>query len=1586
MYIMFLGFVDQFRIPSKTLLSLIFLLFISQGHASQSSIVQSRVKYGYVMANTVITDENGEEIWVEYNEDGSEAGPVNLPHASSQLKVIPSAYYLSQQLKLQSYLATHANDLGRSAQLLTRSQYNSTNFLDASSKAINKPALSPNTKSVLVRGQTDRLTASTDLILLNFDIDLSQNYTIPQEHKSLIIDRRGAVLASYKGAVGPKVGFFGDSNNVNTDLYYDPSIHQIYGPIEGVRVSVTGRENEAAITNGNGLFTLTTYLPYCSPWGNHYTVQLAAPIHYQAFNPQGLAQLPYWIFADTYDFCMSTPQLGPGLLQSGVESHITQQLNLQSIPKTQVPLLIDIMSLSGQISIQNANGNNVAISNQTRYQQKAAANTPVAQQYFDFDKDGIADITKLGRLETISQNQQQVQRFTTELNGEEASIQGVWFSSNLTQNREPDLIRQADGQSILSDTGLLTSISTSDLANTDILVFRESTGEIIVNRQGLKATESNSSTPFYRITLRGLNASTLSMGADIVQGQTFADWSSSAGYTASYQQRASNHLKPGEWVNIVAINRSTGYLGTIRTQLTSIANSTPLDPIILRPPNIKVWAERKYNTEHGITSGQNHHYLIGSEGASLLSDNELVVYTEWLNTDGSPLPSGLANNNGKDYGFTGRLAKIVAPNLLDDASGSQLSHFSIRPNRQTQVIKFANDDTVPNHFYIHVSAEPANNAPSFAGSNQDFAGRPSNFVPLLTPLHDEAEQLQQWMAYNALSKQYQAANLAQNKPNQPLPSYQWLYRPEYQFSRYQFTTGLASSNNKLHIDQDSLANETLSQDELLAAFYSLLGGEYDRLSSESAQTFILALGENELKLQISADGTITFSQSALDYLSQLEPEDYISLRLYLNQDSENILWDYAFQSFGLIADMNHDGQIRKTNDNNQIKDTNNTANTPLLIWSNDNHNGNLKSRPPTGQSATSVPDYSDDEVNGLHDLVDFFPVYLDLTAALERFPTSQHQYSLQQKESAIAFFGDVPNSNIDPENTQLELRPEALLKHPPTAEKYKNAKVTLINDEGIALNEEFVNRIAQGIGGVIFIEAKTETSYQSPFELVLNITQKSDDKSVAKASLWVVPSKVQHMFRHANLRNVPNPVMDGDQHGLPDTGASIPLGYPDSRSQNNYFVFLHGFRVGPEAAETWHSTIFKRLYRLGFKGRFMGVTWYGDTGKDYHAAVYNAFNTSQYLPAAIQQKTANANKTYIAAHSLGNVVVSNAISHQSLEVDKYFMFNAAVPLEAYDGNQIEGDCAPTGLMKDCMREKDMHGYPEKLFASEWHKLFPDTDPRKDLTWNNIFAPALSVVHNFYSPGDDVLENAKNDESFGGYIAGSLTGIPILDWDFNRHAWLAQEMAKGSANTLAAAFSRRQGGWTANNNADDLEYIGRVQIAQGPGGDTYHQYKESQVMEQMKPDGRLSDQHLAQFGFFRRFEFSKLYAPIGDVEHMRSSGPSQQDMLELFSPENKNHTLWSLLAHAIPARSFAVATNAIRQLDDPDNNRNFNMQALRPKAPGGNAPYWPSERIDDEYPYDWLHSDFKDLPLPFVHHTFDKLLELLNAEDASNDNN
>lgn len=317
----------------------------------------------------------------------------------------------------------------------------------------------------------------------------------------------------------------------------------------------------------------------------------------------------------------------------------------------------------------------------------------------------------------------------------------------------------------------------------------------------------------------------------------------------------------------------------------------------------------------------------------------------------------------------------------------------------------------------------------------------------------------------------------------------------------------------------------------------------------------------------------------------------------------------------------------------------------------------------------------------------------------------------------------------------------------------------------------------------------------------------------------------------------------------------VPGNNPDDPEFGKYFIFLHGYSVNEEAARAWNSEIFKRLQQSGSRARYVAVAWYGNESQiwgwipfaggktpDYYSNVEHAFATALPLKNALDNL---GNDRVIAAHSLGNVVVSSAIKDHGLSVSTYLMLNAAVAGEAYNGNH---DAV------NVMRHPDWNGYDSRLWASYWHELFPDTDGRYDLTWKKRFYGVTGI--NYYSSQEDVLQNGN----------GSLPDVSVTD---PTRAWVNQEMRKGT-ELLWIAPGNAEGGW---------------------GFDTFYSINDgdtSRIRYPAETTG-ITNEQLKRNSFFYRFDDSELYTVDGDAF-------SRQ-------PAIRNR----LLADAIPALSHAVGS-------------------------------------------------------------------------------
>ncbi|MDX2507831.1 MAG: hypothetical protein QNL62_25600 [Gammaproteobacteria bacterium] len=750
----------------------------------------------------------------------------------------------------------------------------------------------------------------------------------------------------------------------------------------------------------------------------------------------------------------------------------------------------------------------------------------------------------------------------------------------------------------------------------------------------------------------------------------------------------------------------------------------------------------------------------------------------------------------------------------------------------------------------------------------------------------------------------------------------------------------------------SLLSGDLNYVDLL---YDLTGSDVDALEFFGPdREIILSLGAEEVEATVTPGGTVRFENS--QSLDLLERDDYLLISLYLNNDSANVLWEFAFEKIHLIADMNNDGQIIKTsaakNDTDFI-DTINSTETPFLFWiNNDDDAGEVSGgKGSPGDIPNEInPDYANNNVDGMRDLVDFFPVYIDIKSAINSFPPADYTYRLMHLDSALKF----TETNLVPISTIVSERVDAPLKHPGMAASLANATVTTITNTGVELSTKLINDI-QDNKGIILIEATKAT--KEP--LRLEVINKSNQRLAARAELALNIDNVETMYRSIDLKPLATRG-DPPEQGLPEN-IKEPTNNKDDRTQPNYLAFIHGFKVSPEAARGWNAELFKRYHRLGFNGRFIATNWHGNTGLDYHNAVYNAFQTGMGLKTALNNAIKKEpGPITIAAHSLGNVVASNAISYGSLTPAKYFMINAASPIEAYGSAQ---DTANNIIMKDNMTEVSWKDYPEALYTANWHKLFAGNplDNRNQLTWKNHFIRATSVAYNFYSPGDEVVENANANERFSATLWNNLVNV-----DFEQHTWVMQEMGKGCKGLISWFVFKCSGGWEFNLNQNDFEFIGKTNPDYDPVDNPieFISYENGLEATAARDNNTLTNENLAQYGFFFKFnhfennesEYSYLYQPIANAVLLQS-----------------DQHQWDLLASGIPTMSFAAAANPMDAVDDTDvggKDRNFNMETLR-----GTTPAWPTERSSSSRQKNWLHSDIRGIALPYVYQTLDTMLVL-----------
>ena len=642
----------------------------------------------------------------------------------------------------------------------------------------------------------------------------------------------------------------------------------------------------------------------------------------------------------------------------------------------------------------------------------------------------------------------------------------------------------------------------------------------------------------------------------------------------------------------------------------------------------------------------------------------------------------------------------------------------------------------------------------------------------------------------------------------------------------------------------------------------------------------------------------------------------------------------------MIPDYNRDGEITSA-DRNKI-----TAVNPWRFWINDDRDsgdngGDDISYEP---SSTYQRDLEKSSIPGVRDLIDYFPMYIDLKHTLEVFPKEEYRYVLKHADSAatpdpldyantalhvVALESVDPSLNADAHQRSITDAYNLALNTP---------LKTQITSEGTVLGASMLDAFSQEKGCLYFEVAKETTT-----PLVLEISHIGQDVVCAKFDFYLSTSKVEHMFRHKNIR-----AAEGGTGGVSDR-LGEPFNKPDYTSNDKWFVFCHGYNVNGNGARGWASEFYKKLFWSGSNAKFYAVSWRGDAGQisvggvnitaDYQGNVNHAFGAADEVAGILNGLSGEVT---VAAHSLGNMLVGSAIHDWGARPDYYYMIDAAVAKEAYDSAEAQDATLYGGHTQDQRMTAPLWKYEDAILrASEWHTLFENgTDKRKRLTWRNRLSDVLTSgvnVYNFYSTGEEVLANADPDDPL-------ITNLP---WPSATKTWAVQEKRKGWSIS-GYVHSSNYGGWKYNWDAQDNgQYI-------------YWQNGVSGTQISIPAIDAAFKQRLKRLPYF------------DDSEHTELFTETEGDGTVASNYANDHRNL--LLAEMIPATTLATGSNPLLELNLLG--RNFDMPSQFLTDPTE----WPNK--DDNGDPQWLHSDIREVSYLFQYKVYDKFVELSGLDDPA----
>ena len=411
----------------------------------------------------------------------------------------------------------------------------------------------------------------------------------------------------------------------------------------------------------------------------------------------------------------------------------------------------------------------------------------------------------------------------------------------------------------------------------------------------------------------------------------------------------------------------------------------------------------------------------------------------------------------------------------------------------------------------------------------------------------------------------------------------------------------------------------------------------------------------------------------------------------------------------------------------------------------------------------TVRNSSDFVVNGTFDLVNLFPVALDLSKFTDAWQ-NRVTYTLHPEwgntNSFNFCFADIPWSEAGKIQTTNVI---TLAGHP-----LSSASLTSLPKAGYQLHYyDTLTQFSEN-SGLLICEAKSR--YAS-----MRLDIKVGDTLLYSYSVPMTILPVKEMYSWINGRN-----LSGDSV-IRSTAVHRIWDEQNTKS----LIFLHGANVSETQAEDWGDILFKRMWVSGIHADFYNVDWRSNIGgpANYQENASNAFVVASQLAPILSNIQGDK---VIMAHSLGNMVVSSMIQDYGLQVSKYIMCNSAVPAEAYDTT-----LTPTNVLV----HKDWNEYPRKAFANEWYKLFEEDigDDRYELTWGGRFPNVVAKAVNFYSTGDHVLELYDNNNVW------PTDGYENWDQMFERYSWHKQELWKGRKGLLARVGTTDWAGWSIREN-------------------------------------------------------------------------------------------------------------------------------------------------------------------------------------------
>ena len=211
----------------------------------------------------------------------------------------------------------------------------------------------------------------------------------------------------------------------------------------------------------------------------------------------------------------------------------------------------------------------------------------------------------------------------------------------------------------------------------------------------------------------------------------------------------------------------------------------------------------------------------------------------------------------------------------------------------------------------------------------------------------------------------------------------------------------------------------------------------------------------------------------------------------------------------------------------------------------------------------------DTAVNGLRDLLDFFPVRVDLGDAARLLNDVPFEIRLRHADNAL---------NVMAVGVPVDAAGRHLVDAA-TARTLARQRVQRISSRGTPLPEAAAGGL-EGGSGILLFEGRRDTAGPLVLDLV-----RTDRKTVlARMPLPLRLASPLAMMRWLNLQ-------EGGRALPPDFQTDEPPNWPDAETNGRQVIFIQGFAGDDRSAAGHAAAVFKRLFWSGSRAALTAVRW-----------------------------------------------------------------------------------------------------------------------------------------------------------------------------------------------------------------------------------------------------------------------------------------------------------------------------------------------------------------------------------------------------------